>query len=127
MSNSKANNQFAAIYIRTSSEHQAEKASPEEQEADCRKLAEEHGLKVVAVYRDTERYRVKNRMVDPSGTRADRPGLLAILHDGAAGQFDTILAWREDRLYRGMRAMLLVLETIQEHKIDILLARETFA
>ena len=117
---------LAAIYVRTSSEHQAEKASPDEQEADCRKLATEQGLTVVAVYRDIEKYRVKRRLVEPSGTRADRPGLVAILNDAAAGQFDTILAWREDRLYRGMRAMLLVLETIQEHKINVLLARESF-
>ncbi len=118
--------QVAAIYIRTSSEHQAEKASPEEQESDCRRLAEQHGLNVVAVYRDIERYRVGGRLVDPSGTRSDRPGLVAMLDDAVAGKFDTILAWREDRLYRGMRAMLLVLETIQDHKMDVLLARETF-
>jgi DNA invertase Pin-like site-specific DNA recombinase len=71
--------QLAAINIRTSSEHQAEKASPEEQEADCRKLAEEHGLTVVDVYRDIERYRSGKRLVDPSGTRADRPALVAML------------------------------------------------
>lgn len=81
---------------------------------------------VVNVYRDIEKYRVKRRLVEPSGTRSDRPGLVAMLNDAAAGQFDTILAWREDRLYRGMRAMLMVLETIQEHKINVLLARETF-
>jgi DNA invertase Pin-like site-specific DNA recombinase len=120
------NGRLAAIYVRTSSEHQAEKASPEEQEADCRKLAEERGLTVVKVYRDIERYRVKTRLVDPSGTRADRPGLVAMLRDAAQGQFDTIIAWREDRLYRGMRAMLSVLEMIQEHEIDVLLAKETF-
>ena len=77
--------QMAAIYIRTSSEHQAEKASPEEQESDCRRLAEQHGLNVVAVYRDIERYRVGGRLVDPSGTRSDRPGLVAMLDDAVAG------------------------------------------
>jgi len=116
----------AVIYIRTSSEHQAEKASPEEQEADCRELAEEHGLTVVEVYRDIERYRVGNRLVDPSGTRSDRPGLLAMLRDAAAGQFDTILAWREDRLYRALKVTVLVLEVVEEHKLDILLAHEMF-
>jgi site-specific DNA recombinase len=116
----------AAIYIRTSSEHQGAKASPDEQEADCRKLAEEQGFVIAAVYRDIERYRAKNRLVDPSGTRSDRPGLVAMLEDGKAGRFDIILAWREDRLYRGLRAMLLVLETIQEYKIDIRLVKENF-
>lgn len=116
----------AVIYIRTSSEHQAGKASPDEQERDCRALAEQHGLTVTAVYRDVERYRVKGRLVDPSGTRADRPGLLALLADAKAGRFDTILAWKEDRLYRGLRAMLLVLDEVQAHKLDVILAKETF-
>jgi hypothetical protein len=119
-------NKLAAIYIRTSSEHQAEKASPEEQERDCRSLAEQHGLKVTAVYRDTERYRVGRRLVDPSGTRADRPGLAAMLSDAMAGKFDVILAWKEDRLYRGLRAMLSVLEVLQEKNLNVLLAKESF-
>jgi len=116
----------AVIYVRTSSEHQGEKSSPAEQEADCRQLAKEKGLMVTHVYRDIEKYRVKTKLVEPSGTRSDRPGLLAMLSDAASGEFDIILAWREDRLYRGMRSMLLVLETIQEYKINVMLARETF-
>jgi DNA invertase Pin-like site-specific DNA recombinase len=116
----------AVIYVRTSSEQQGEKNSPVEQEADCRAFAEKQGLVVVNVYRDIERYRVKNKWVEPSGTRYDRPGLLAMLRDAADDQFDVILAWREDRLYRGMRAMLLVLETIQQHHLTIMLSQETF-
>ncbi|MFZ2097002.1 MAG: recombinase family protein [Anaerolineales bacterium] len=119
-------NKRAAIYIRTSSEHQGAKASPDEQEADCRKLADENGYIIEAVYRDIERYRAKKRLVDPSGTRSDRPGLVAMMEDAKARRFDVILAWREDRLYRGLRAMLFVLETIQESKIDIQLAKENF-
>jgi len=116
----------AVIYVRTSSEHQGEKSSPIEQEADCQSLASEHGLTVVHIYRDIEKYRVKNKLVEPSGTRYDRPGLLSMLRDAARDQFDVILAWREDRLYRGMRSMLQVLEVTQEHRITIMLARETF-
>jgi DNA invertase Pin-like site-specific DNA recombinase len=52
--------------------------------------------------------------------------MLAMLRDATDDQFDVILAWREDRLYRGMRAMLLVLETIQQHNLTIMLALETF-
>jgi DNA invertase Pin-like site-specific DNA recombinase len=116
----------AAIYIRTSSESQGEKASPSEQEADCRSLAQEKELTVIRIYRDIEKYRVKNKLVEPSGLRSDRPGLLAMLKDASRGDFDVILAWREDRLYRGLRSMLLVLETAQQYNIKILLAKETF-
>ena len=116
--------QKAVIYIRTSSEAQGERASPAEQEANCRSLAQEKGLTIVHVYRDIEKYRVKNKLVEPSGLRSDRPGLLAMLKDAAGGGFDVILAWREDRLYRGLRAMLLVLEAIQQYSITILLAKK---
>ena len=116
----------AAIYIRVSTAEQHDSYSPDEQERACRQKAEEHNLVVAKVYRDTQKYRVKSRLIEPSGTRADRPGLNAMLRDAKLGQFDVILAWREDRLYRGMRPMLTVLETIQEHKLEIILARETF-
>ena len=116
----------AVIYIRTSSEAQGEKSSPAEQESDCRHLAAEKGLTVVNVYRDIEKYRVKNKLVEPSGSRCDRPGMIAILKDGAKGEFDVILAWREDRLYRGLRSMLMVMDTIQQSKLTILLAKESF-
>jgi len=116
----------AAIYIRTSSETQGEKASPAEQENDCRLLAKEKGLTVAYVYRDTKKYRAKNKLVEPSGTRVDRPGLLAMLKEASRSEFDVILAWREDRLYRGLRSMLLVLEAIELYNITILLVKETF-
>ena len=117
---------FAAIYVRTSSEHQAERCSPDEQERDCRELAEQNGLTVVAVYSDIERYRAKKRLVDPSGTRTDRPGLNRMLSDAAAGNFGVILAWREDRLYRGLRAMMFVLDVIQENHLEVILVKDTF-
>lgn len=116
----------AAIYVRTSSEKQAEKVSPEVQEADCRELCRTKGNVVVAVYRDTERYRVGKRLVEPSGTRADRPGLKRMLADARAGKFDVITGWREDRLYRSSRPMLDVLDCLEETKIEIELAKETF-
>lgn len=116
----------AAIYVRTSSEHQAEKASPEEQERDCRQLAAEHGLEVVEIFRDVQKYRVKGKLVDPSGTRADRPGLVAMIAAAERGEFDTLIAWKEDRLYRGLKAAVFVLEGVQDNRLDVLLAKENF-
>ena len=116
----------AVIYVRTSSEQQGGKDSPIEQEADCRALAEQEGMIVLNVYRDIKRYRKGSKWFQPSGTRYDRPGLLAMLRDAADDQFDVIIAWREDRLYRGMRAMLLVLEAMEKYRLEIMLAKETF-
>lgn len=126
MNEIKPSNRLAAIYVRTSSEHQGEKASPDEQESECRALAQQNNLTVYKIYRDTEKYRVKGRLVDPSGTRVDRPKLLELQKDAAAGHFGYIIAWREDRLYRSMRAMLTVIDTIQDNHIQVLLARESF-
>ena len=116
----------AVIYVRTSSEAQGVNSSPIEQEADCRRLAEGKGLHVVHVYSDVEKYRVGNKLVEPSGSRSDRPALQAMLKDAARDEFDVILAWREDRLYRGLHSMLSVLEIVQDYRIEILLAKETF-
>lgn len=90
----------AAIYIRTSSETQGEKSSPLEQETDCRRLVEEKGLQVVHIYRDVEKYRVGNRLVEPSGSRSDRPALQSMLNDSARNKFDVIL-----RLGRGQTVL----------------------
>jgi DNA invertase Pin-like site-specific DNA recombinase len=116
----------AVIYIRTSSESQAEKSSPVEQEADCRRLAQEKGLAVIRIYRDIEKYRVKNKLIEPSGARTDRPAFQTMLGDASRGDFDTILAWREDRLYRGIRPMLAVLEVVHKQQINLLLSKEFF-
>lgn len=116
----------AAIYVRVSTELQADKASPVEQEKDCRALCERQGYAVVEVYRDTERYRVGKRLVEPSGTRADRPQFRRLLADAAAGAFDVIVAWKEDRLYRSYRAMLDVLDTIEAHTVTVELVKEHF-
>jgi len=118
----------AVIYIRVSSEVQAaaDKVSIHAQEADCRAYCESKGYTIVDVYRDAEKYRVNGRLVEPSGTRYDRPQLRKMLADGAAGRFEVIVAWREDRLYRAMRPMLDVIECIEQNKLDIELVKETF-
>jgi len=61
------NDQTSGIYIRTSSERQAEKASPQAQEDDCRAYYEDQGFQVVEVYRDTEKYKSRTRRDRPRG------------------------------------------------------------
>lgn len=116
----------AGIYIRTSSEHQAGKASPGEQLTECQALAKANGLVVYQIYYDVEKYRVGGKLVEPSGTRADRPGLVALLKDCAEGNVQCIIAWKEDRLYRGLKAMLGVLEVVQLHRVKVHLVKESF-
>jgi len=116
----------AVIYIRVSTEKQADKASPHAQEAECRAWCEKNGYQVIEVYREVEKYRVGGKMVEPSGTRSDRPQLNRMLADADAGLFDVIVAWREDRLYRGLRPMLHVIDCYKRNGLLIELVNETF-
>ncbi len=117
----------AAIYIRVSTERQADRISPEAQEADCTAYCEAHDYQVFDIYKDIEKYRVNGRMVEPSGTRADRPQLKRMLADGDAGQFDVVVSWREDRLYRGVnRAMLELSERVKSKLFSIELVKEFY-
>ncbi len=116
----------AAIYVRVSSELQAEKVSPQEQERECRDYAQKRGYSIADVYSDTRRYRAGGRLVEPSGTRSDRPELLRMLADAEDGAIDLVIAWREDRLYRGLRPMLRVLEMVEQGQAEIELVNETF-
>lgn len=73
--------QLAAIYVRVSSEHQAEKVSLKEQEIECRRLAEEMGLSIISVYRETQKFRVGSRLFEPSGSRTEQNRRLDIEPD----------------------------------------------
>jgi site-specific DNA recombinase len=114
----------AAIYVRVSTELQGQKVSPQEQEKDCRAYCAAHGYEVARLYRDTEKYRVGKRQVEPSGTRSDRPQFRQMLADAEA--FDVIVAWKEDRLYRSYRPMLDVLDCLEAHKLSVELVMEHF-
>jgi hypothetical protein len=54
-------------------------------------------ITVVYVYRDIEKYRAKNKLIELSGTRVENLGLLATLKDESKRKFDLILAWCKDR------------------------------
>lgn len=116
----------ACIYIRTSTERQGDKVSPDEQEKACRQLADEQGYKIVEVYRDIEKYKVGKKMVEPSGTRADRPAFKKMIADGYQGKFEIIIAWKEDRLIRGFSPVASFDDLLSNTKIECKLVKEVF-
>ncbi|GIK37612.1 MAG: hypothetical protein BroJett011_14450 [Chloroflexota bacterium] len=120
----------AAIYARVSSDQQAteDKVSIEAQLADCEAYCNERGYTIVARYIDKERYRSKGKLVQPSGQRKDRPHYGMMLRAAAAGEFDVIVAWKEDRLYRGMYAAMPFSEVLDEmgKRLAVELVKETF-
>jgi DNA invertase Pin-like site-specific DNA recombinase len=66
----------------------------------------QRGYVVVARFVDCEKYRSKGKLVQPSGERKDRPQYSAMLAAAKRGEFEVIVAWKEDRLYRGMYAAM---------------------
>ena len=120
----------AAIYARVSSERQAadDRVSIDLQLSDCAALCAARGYGVVGRFVDCEKYRSKGKLVQPSGERKDRPQYSAMLAAARRGEFDVIIAWKEDRLYRGMYAAMPLSEILDElgKSLDVELVRETF-
>ena len=120
----------AAIYARVSRAYKDEddrvtiKAQLEDADAYC----QERGYIVVARYVDKDKYKARRKFVSPSGTRKDRPAYLDMLKAAEAGEFDVIVAWKEDRLYRGMYAALPLVEVLDEcrNNLAVELVKETF-
>ncbi len=120
----------ATIYVRVSSERQADedRVSIDAQLADCEALCKQKGYLIVGRYIDKEKYRVRKRLVQPSGQRKDRPQYQALIKAMRAGECDVVVAWKEDRLYRGMYAAMPFAEALDEagKNLEVELVRETF-
>jgi DNA invertase Pin-like site-specific DNA recombinase len=93
----------AAIYVRVSTnlrvrDSAAFEQNPDVQEAPLRQMAEQRGWTVQRVYSD--------RM---SGSKADRPGLKAMMAGARRGEFDVVLVWRFDRFARSVEQLVTAL------------------
>ncbi|HME27849.1 MAG TPA: recombinase family protein [Acetobacteraceae bacterium] len=89
----------AALYLRVSTDGQTSDNQRLALEAVC----EQRGWQVVQVYADNG--------VSGAKGRSQRPGLDALLKDGARGRFNVVLAWALDRLGR---SLLDLLDTLSE-------------
>src|SRR6516165_668452 len=92
----------AALYVRVSTTNRAARnqavfeQNPEVQELPLRQMAEQRGWSVTKVYSDRR-----------SGSKADRPGLTALMQDARRGAFDVVLVWRFDRFARSIEQLVL--------------------
>jgi DNA invertase Pin-like site-specific DNA recombinase len=71
------------------------------QEKECRALAKRLGMKVAHVYRDND---------VSAYTGKTRPQFEAMLDAVKRGQYDAVIAWHQDRLYRSMEGIERVIE-----------------
>ena len=83
----------AAIYVRVSSERQAgeDRVSVESQLADCEEHCRARGYIITGRFIDKDKYRVKGKLVQPSGSRKDRPGYLQLLLAAQHGEVDVVV------------------------------------
>ena len=107
----------AAIYRRVSTAEQAEddKTSLTEQERLCREYCQAKGYSVSASYQDIG-----------SGTTRKRPSFLEMLKEARQQQFDVIIAWKTDRLARGIYPCSALMEAIEESSVTIETVAEPF-
>jgi site-specific DNA recombinase len=100
----------AMIYTRISDDQTGRGLGVARQLEDCKALAERHGWAVVNHFDD-------NDISAYSGKR--RPGFEAMLDAMKAGEFDALLCWHTDRLYRTMRDLERVIEIADAKRIEI--------
>src|SRR5689334_21514043 len=92
----------AIIYVRVSTEDQADNYSIASQKAACQKYAEEHGFTVIAVCEDVM-----------TGSTLDRPQLTearSLIRQGAA---DILIVYTLDRLTRSVAHALLLRDEVR--------------
>ncbi|MBN1188608.1 MAG: recombinase family protein [Dehalococcoidales bacterium] len=107
----------AVIYSRVSTPEQAEddKTSLTEQERLCREYCQEKGYSLSATYQDIG-----------SGTTRKRPSFMQMLKEAKQDVFDVIIAWKTDRLARGIYPCSALMEAIEESDITIETVAEPF-
>src|SRR6266508_1626123 len=102
----------AAIYCRISEDRHGTSQKVEDQEADCRRLAERLGLEVVEVY-------VDNDLTAHKGSKRykERPRYRDLLTAIRAGQVDAVLATETERLHRDSRELLDYIDACQPYDV----------
>ena len=100
----------AAIYVRISADLTGRGLGVARQLEDCRELVDKHKWTVAKTYDD-------NDISAYSGKR--RPGFEAMLEDMKAGEFDALVCWHPDRLYRNMRDLEHVIELADANRVEI--------
>ena len=106
----------AASYIRVSTAQQAteDKVSLEEQQVNIETYCGSKGYRIVERYRDVG-----------SGASKRRPDFQRMLKDAQEGRFDVIVAWKSDRLSRGLYPAAALMEALEGSQIGVEAVRDS--
>lgn len=97
-----------ATYYRISSDPSGERAGVERQRAEVEELCRREGWTIVATYEDNDR---------SAWSRKPRPEFEKLLAAVEAGEFDVVVVWATDRLYRRMTDLGRITETLADRAI----------
>ena len=106
----------AAIYMRVSTEDQAERYGLDSQREKCLMMLKLKDWELHHIYSDD----------GISGTKDvdERPQLAALLEDGEAGKFQAIVAYSIDRIGRKTKLILELAERIEQANLELVTVRE---
>jgi len=90
-------------YIRVSTDSQADNTSRGTQKKAIAQFCKQNGYELVQIFEDVD-----------SGRKEHRLGFDALLNALKTNGFDGVVAWKIDRLFRGMYAMSRVFKTIEK-------------
>jgi site-specific DNA recombinase len=99
----------AAIYTRVSLDRSGEGLAVSRQESECRALAEKNRWEIARVYSDN----------DKSATHGRRQQWERLLADLKSGQYDILICWHTDRLYRRLRDLVELVEIAEKRALRI--------
>ena len=106
----------AALYLRVSTQDQADRQSLKTQRARLLAYAKSRGYEVADVYVDA----------GLSGKDTNRPDLQRLLAEAAARQFDVVLVWAVDRISRSVRDLLGLIDTLADHGVAFAAVSQDF-
>ena len=105
-----------ALYIRVSTEHQANGYSLSTQKALLVRHARDKGYEVADIYRE----------VGLSGKNTNRPELQRLLEDARHHRFDLVLVWKVDRISRNLKDLMGLIEELRDHGVEFAAADQQF-
>jgi site-specific DNA recombinase len=101
----------AGIYVRISSDPKGEALGVARQEADCRKVCQEHGWEVIEVFCDNDH--------SAFDARKTRPAYQEMIKAIRARQIDCVVCWHPDRLHRQTRELNPFIDLVNQHRVQV--------
>lgn len=117
-----------ALYLRVSTEDQAERGTIQAQRDYLVRRAELEGWDVTGVYDDdgiSGTLPLAGRVARPDGTQNTWSGA-QLLQDARAGRFDEVVVWRVDRLARSLHVLMDAYTSLEDCGVTIRSATEPF-